>query len=57
MATILIMPAKMATLDLLKIKAFLNKGYGVIISDHDINKKILSNGTITVQLFRVAKAN
>ena len=57
MATILIMPAKVATLDLLKIKAFLNKGYGVIISDHDITKKILSHETITVQLFRVAKAN
>ena len=57
MATILIISAKMATLDLLKIKAFLNKGYGVIISDHDITKKILSHGTITVQLFRVAKAN
>ena len=35
------MSAKMATLGLLKIMEFLNKGYDVIISVDDINSKIL----------------
>ena len=39
--TILIMSAKMATLDLLKIKVFLNKGYDVIIFVYDVTNKIL----------------
>ena len=42
MVAILIIPAKMATLDLLKIKVFWNKGYDVIISVHDVTNKILS---------------
>ena len=42
MVTILMMSAKMATLGLLKIKVFWNKGYDVIISVHDVTNKILS---------------
>ena len=42
MVTILMMLAKMATLGLLKIKIFWNKGYGVIISGHEVTNKILS---------------
>ena len=41
MVTILLMSAKMATLGLLKIRVFLNKGYDVIISVHDITNKFL----------------
>ena len=40
--TILMMPAKMATPGLLKIKVFWNKGYDVIIYVHDVTNKILS---------------
>ena len=42
MVTILMMSAKMATLSLLKIKVFWNKGYDVIISVHDVTSKVLS---------------
>ena len=42
MVAILIMLAKLAILGLLKINVFLNKGYDVIISVHDITNKILS---------------
>ena len=42
MVTILIMSAKLATLGLLKIKVFRNKSYDVIISIHDVTRKILS---------------
>ena len=42
MVTILLMSAKMATLGLLKLKAFKNKGYNVIISVYDLNKTFLS---------------
>ena len=35
------MAAKMATLGVLKIKLFLNKGYDVIISVQDVINKIL----------------
>ena len=38
--TILMMSRKLATLGLLKIKLFWNKGYGVIISVHDVSNKI-----------------
>ena len=38
----LMMSAKLATLGLLKIKVFWNKGYDVIISVHDVTNKILS---------------
>ena len=34
---------KVATLGLLKIKIFSNKGYDVIISTHDVINKILSD--------------
>ena len=36
------MSAKMATPGLLKIELFLNEGYDVIISVHDVINKILS---------------
>ena len=36
------MPAKLATLRLLKTEMFWNKGYDIIISVHDITSKILS---------------
>ena len=42
MVTILMMSAKLATLGLLKIIVFWNKGYDVIISVHDVTSKILS---------------
>ena len=42
MDTILMMPAKMATLGLLEIKLFWNKDYDVINSAHDVTNKILS---------------
>ena len=42
MVAILMMSAKMATLGLVKIKVFLNKGYGVIISVYDVTNEILS---------------
>ena len=47
-ATISIMPAKMATVGLLKINEFWNKGYGVIIFVHDVTKKILSRDSIYI---------
>ena len=43
MVTILMMSAKLATLGLLNLEVFRNKGYGVIISVYDVNKKILSH--------------
>ena len=43
MVTILMMSAKMTTLDLLKIKVFKNKGYDVIISVYEIISKNLSD--------------
>ena len=42
MVTILMMSAKMATLGLLKIKVFWNKGYDVIASNCDVTDKVLS---------------
>ena len=39
------MSAKLATLGLLKIKIFWNKGYDVITSVYDVNNKILSRDT------------
>ena len=42
MVAILIKSAKWATLGLLKIKGFLNKGYDGIISVHNVTNKILS---------------
>ena len=40
MVAILMVLAKQATLSLLKIKLFSNKGCGVTISVHDVTKKI-----------------
>ena len=46
------MSAKLATLDLFKIKAFQNKGYDIIISVYDITNKVLSSDTnYTVYVF------
>ena len=42
MVTILMMSAKMATVGLLKMKLFWNKGYDFIIYVHDITNKIIS---------------
>ena len=42
MVKLLMMSAKMATPELLKIKVFWNKGHDVIISVHDVTSKILS---------------
>ena len=42
------MSAKMATPDLLKMKRFWNKGYGVIISVHYVISKILSRDSIYI---------
>ena len=36
------MPAKLATTSLVKIKIFRNKGHDVIIIDYNVNNKILS---------------
>ena len=36
------MSEKMIIVGLLKTKAFINKGYDVMISSHDVTKKILS---------------
>ena len=44
MVKLLMMAAKMATLDFLKINLFLNKSYDVINFVHDITNKNLSNG-------------
>ena len=41
-AAILMISAKMATLGLLKIKVFGNKGYEVMICVHDVTNNILS---------------
>ena len=43
MVTILMMSAKMATVGLIKIKVFWNKGYDIAISVHDVSSKIDSN--------------
>ena len=45
MVAILMMSAKMATLELVIIKVFWNKGYEVIISAYDITNKILLRDT------------
>ena len=42
MATISMMSAKMATLDLLKVKISWNKSYDIIIFVHDVTHKVLS---------------
>ena len=41
MVAILMMSTKLATLGLLKIKVFENKGYDVIILVHDVTNKVL----------------
>ena len=51
MVTILIMSAKMATLSLLKMKVFKNKGYDAIISVYDvINKKLSRDSNFIVDV-------
>ena len=44
MVKILMMAAKIATLDFLKINLFLNKSYDIINFVHDITNEILSSG-------------
>ena len=54
MLTILMMSAKMTTLDFLKIKVFRNKVYDVIVSVHDVTNKTLSresNYTVDVVMW------
>ena len=51
MVTVLMMPTKMATLGFLKINAFSNKGYDVIISVHDLTNKILSHDSNYIVFF------
>ena len=46
MVTALMMSAKYASLGLLKIKAFWNKCYDVIISIHGVPSKILSSDSV-----------
>ena len=45
MVAILIMSAKLAILDRLKIKVFKNKGYDVITFVYDVIKKVLSRAS------------
>ena len=45
MVTILIISVKLATLGLLKLKVFQNKGYDIIIFDHDVINIILSRNS------------
>ena len=42
MVTILIMSAKLTSLELLEVKIFQHKSYDVIISDYDVIKNVLS---------------
>ena len=55
MDTILMMPAKMTTLGLLRIKVLWNKGYDVIISVYGVSNQILSvesNYTVNLVMWR-----
>ena len=55
MDTILMMPAKMTTLRLLRIKVLWNKGYDVITSVYGVTKQILpveSNYIVNVVMWR-----
>ena len=53
MVTILMIPAKMATLDLLKIKVFWNKGYDVIVFVYDaMNKNLSRDSNYTVYVVK-----
>ena len=49
MDTILMMSAKMATLGLLRIKLFWNKGYDVIVFVYDVTNKILSRDSNDIE--------
>ena len=54
MVTVLMMTAKIATVGVLKIIVFWNKGYDVIICIHDVTKIILlrgSNYTVDVTMW------
>ena len=55
MVTILMMPAKIITPGLLKIRVFGNNGYDAIISVHEVTNKILSrdsNYIVNVVMWR-----
>ena len=49
MDAILMMSAKMATLGLLRIKLFWNKGYDVIIFVYDVTNQILSRDSNDIE--------
>ena len=54
MVAILMLSAKSATLGLIKIKLFWNKGYDVTISVHDVTNIVLSrdsNNTVDVVIW------
>ena len=52
MVIILMMLAKIATLGLLQIKVFLNKGYAAVILAHEITNKILLNDSNCIAFLR-----
>ena len=47
----ILISAKLATLGLLKIKVFRNKGYDAIISVHNFSHKTLSRTQIILQMW------
>ena len=51
------MSAKLVALGLLKLKVFLNKGYDVIISVHDVIKKFFHETHIADVAMRVKFSN
>ena len=55
MVTILMMSAEMATLGLLKIKVFKNKGYYIINTVPDVTNKILSREKLYCRCDQVTK--
>ena len=55
MITILMMSAKVASLGLLKLKVFLNKGYYILTSVHDVTNKTLSRDKLYCRCDHVTK--
>ena len=55
MITILMMSAKVASLGLLKLKIFLNKGYYILTSVHDVTNKTLSRDKLYCRCDHVTK--
>ena len=54
MVAILILPAKLVTLGILKIKVFWNEGYDVIIFVHDVTRKFY---LLTQIIFQISSCN